>query len=195
MSSRILSRVMLLCGAAVLLAALLVVLLGRTAQPVILTQPMGATTQARAFLEELKAGDLSAAGQRIWGKPRMEQPEFDAQYIAALWDDYWQNFDYTWQGECYATDAGICRKVTLSLLDVPQMIAAIETQCAEKRTAGLSAAEALDQAAAQVLAQPERPVVSRELTLTLVCRDGQWQIVPDSALNDVLCGGFDGKEH
>ena len=48
----------------------------------------------------------------------------------------------------------------------------------------------LTQALTEVLTEQE-PTVTRKVTLKLVNQDGQWWVVPDAALLEVLSGGLD----
>ena len=48
--------------------------------------------------------------------------------------------------------------------------------------------EVLSQAVVQALAE-DGQLVTRDVTLNLICRDGQWWAVPDQALLQAISGG------
>lgn len=206
-----LSRTFALLGAALLIAAAAIAFGARNTPARLLGTPEEAQAVTRELMEDLTRGDLASAGALLSGQPVLENtPELGSAYAATLWSAYWDSFQYTFAGDCYAGDTGLCRDVTVMALDIPALLPAVESayQTLLPKLAAQSGANALDadggyqeefvlqvlgQAAEQALSA-QTPTRSWQLTLNLAYRDGQWWIANDADLTNILSGGLTGKE-
>lgn len=206
-----LSRTFALLGAALLIAAAAIAFGARNTPARLLGTPEEAHAVTQALMEDLSRGDLASAGTLLSGQPVLENsPELSSAYATTLWSAYWDSFQYTFAGDCYAGDAGLCRDVTVTVLDIPALLPVIESQYLTllPKLAAQASADALNpdggyreefvlqvlgQAAEQALSA-QTPTRSWQLTLNLAYRDGQWWIANDADLTNILSGGLTGKE-
>lgn len=206
-----LSRVLTFLGAALLIVTAAIAFGSRNASPRLLSTPEEARDVPQELMEDLSRGDLAAAGLLLSGQPALENaPDLGSGYADVLWNAYWDSFQYAFSGDCYAGDNGLCRDVTITVLDIPALLPSIESayQALLPQLAVAAGSDALDsdggyredfvlqvleRSATEALAA-QLPTQSRTLTLCLACRDGQWQIAGDKTLTDILSGGLTGKE-
>lgn len=206
-----LSRLLTILGAALLIATAALAFGCRNASARLLGAPEEARDVTQELMENLSRGDLAAAGLLLSGQPALENaPDLGSGYADVLWRAYWDSFQYTFAGDCYAGDNGLCRDVTVTMLDIPSLLPSIEStyQALLPKLAAEAGSNALDtdggyredfvlqvleRSATEALAA-ELPTQSRTVTLNLVYRDGQWQIAGDKNLTNILSGGLTGKE-
>lgn len=205
------SRVLTFLGAALLILTAAIAFGSRNASPRLLNAPEEARVVTQELMEDLSRGDLAAAGLLLSGQPVLENtPDLGGGYADVLWNAYWDSFQYAFAGDCYAGDNGLCRDVTVTVLDIPALLPSMEStyQTLLPKLAAAAGSDALDssggyredfvlqvleRSATEALAA-QLPTQSRTLTLRLACRDGQWQISCDKNLTDILSGGLTGKE-
>ena len=166
-----------------------------------------AEERMEAWLDAVCLGDYTAAGGMMYGQPDLlSDEEFSSSLAATLWDAFGDSFSYAFSGECYATDTGLARDVTITALDIAQLAAALEERAQpllEQRASeaedkseiydaddGYSEAflmDVLHEAAVQLL-EEDTLLASKTVTLNIVCQDGQWWIVPKRDLINVISG-------
>lgn len=206
-----LSRIFALLGGALLLLTAVIAFGSRNASARLLSTAEEAQTVTGELMEDLRCGDLTAAGQLLYGQLPLENtPELGSAYAESLWQAYWDSFQYTFSGDCYAADTGLCRDVTVMVLDIPALLPAIEgayqtllPQLAAEANGNVLDSDGgyredfifqvLDQATRQVLAD-QCSTRSWNLTLNLAYRDDRWWVVGNADLNNILSGGLTGKE-
>lgn len=181
----------------------------RNAAPVLLGTAEQADARTEALMEAVCQQDYASAEALLVGNPSLTPERETANALSrVLWEAYGDSLSYAFTGSCHASGDGLSRYVTVTMLDIPAVLETLQAQSSRlltsKAAADLEAAydesgtyreefvmEVLAEAAQQLL-EAEAPLTSRELTLQLVCRNGQWLIQPDSALTDVLSGGMGG---
>lgn len=200
-----------LLGAVLLAAAVMLCFrsLDRPAQ--LLAQPDGALECSEELMEALCRGDYAAAGKRMYGQPNLGVDRDPADPVGVLlWDAFVDSIAYEFAGECYATDSGLARDVTVTALDFSSVTGALKERSRvllEQRVAqaeDLTAIydqqnnyqedfvmEVLYDAACQAL-QEDAQLVRYELTLSLVCQQEQWWVMPEQALLKVISGAVAG---
>lgn len=175
----------------------------------LLTSSENAETLAEDFMEAICRGDYSAAGSMMYGQPDLGTDRESAYAFGTiLWDAFTDSLSYEFSGECYATDSGIARDVTITALDISAVMDPLKesTQTLlQKRAAAeedLSKVydennnyqeafvmDVLCDAVSQVLAE-NNYLTSWKVTLKLVYRDGQCWIMPEQALICAISGGI-----
>lgn len=182
-------------------------LLNRNAETKIRELPQGAVFCADGFLQALNDGDLEAVAQMIYGQPDLGfagNPE--AAETAAVWNAFVESIDFEYTGEWQVADQGLSRKATVTTMDVgsiletlPELAQALVNQriaSAQELTevydeSGSFREELVDgilqQALQQTLSQ-DTVVITREVMIKFVNRDGAWWVVPDQALLHALSG-------
>lgn len=178
--------------------------------PVRMTEtPEGAVQCAETLQEAISAGDYAAIGNCLYGQPDLGMDgQIGDPMALEIWNLYEDNLAFAFQGDCYALDTGIFRDATVTYLEIPSVTENLQTRSHALLTQKVEAAtdmtelydesgefredlvtqvmyEALDQACAE-----DARTVTKEMTLELICRDGQWWVVPDTALLQALSGGL-----
>ncbi len=207
---RILSLILAFLGTALLIGTGILAFAGRNMPVMLPSVPAEAQEAAEAFAEEINAGDLESLEKRIYGAPELEG-EFENPVLTLLWQAYTQSFSWTFSGDWYATDSGICRTGQVTALDIPAILPEVESiyqellpQRAQETQAELVYGEdggyepdfvlaVLAEATRQVL-EKEPQQVQRQLTLTMIYADGDWYVQPDGALLELFSGELSGKE-
>lgn len=178
-------------------------------EPVKLAQvPQEAAQCASQVMDALAVGDFSAASKGMYGQPELGGEEVPSDAASALvWDAFLHSISYEFTGNCYATDTGLARKVSVTALDIPSVMENLDARAHALLSQKVASAtdmaqlydennnfrpelieQVLSEALSQALAQ-DAQTVTREVTLGLVCREERWWVVPDAALLQLLSGG------
>lgn len=170
--------------------------------------PAGAVECAEALRSAISAGDYGAISAVLYGQPDLGADRKPTEETGIMiWDAFAASVSFEWKGDCYATDTGIVRDAVIKSMDIPGTMQALDGKAHSLLTARVEAAtdmtelydehnnfredlvqDVLREAVVRVLAE-DAQLVTREVTLQLVCRDGRWWVVPDSALLQMLTGG------
>lgn len=181
------------------------------ASPALLAAPEDALNQSEAMMEAVARGDFADAASRMQGQPDLGADREPADEVGKMiWAAFLDSIRYEFTGECYATDSGVARDVTVETLDISGVTASLRQRSQTLLNQRVAAAEDVEQiydengdyredfvmevlhdAARQALAE-DGVTVSREMTLNLVYRQGQWWVVPDGALLAAISGGIAG---
>lgn len=207
---KLLSFLFTFLGVALLAGTAILAFLGRTMPVALPYVPVEAQKEAKAFAVEINEGNLESLKNRIYGTPELEG-EFDNPVLTVLWEAYRESFSWDFTGAWYASDSGLRCDASVTVLDIPTLLPQVDNvyqdllpQKAEELAAeqvygedgGYDAdfvLQVLADATRQVL-ESSQPQVQREMTLTMICRDGNWYVRPDSALLELFSGSFTGKE-
>lgn len=210
MMKKVLSFLFTFLGVVLLAGTAILAFMGRTMPVALPYVPVEAQKEAKAFAVEINEGNLESLKNRIYGTPELEG-EFDNPVLTVLWEAYTKSFSWNFTGAWYASDSGLCCDASVTALDIPALLPQVETvyqellpQKAEELAAeqvygedgGYDAdfvLQFLADATRQVL-ESSQPQVQREMTLTMICRDGNWYVRPDSALLELFSGSFTSKE-
>lgn len=195
-------------GAVLAVAALLICLTQRSAEPKLLGKAEGAEECARAMMECISRGDYAGASAYLYGTPSLGT-DAQRQTPAAqlIWNAFVTSLECKSQGGCYATSSGLAQDYTVSSLDIPGM-----TQELKQRSAGVLKARVdaedditrvyddnwryqedfiqsvLEEAAREAVAVGT--TVQHSVTVQLVFEGNQWWVVPDEALISAISGGI-----
>lgn len=170
--------------------------------------PAGAVECAETLMDAINAGDYVAASQVMYGQPDLGVDRKPAEEAGVMiWDAFIGSISYEFKGGCYATDSGIARDATITAMDIPSVTAALSQHAHALLTARVESAEdmaelydeennfredlvadVLREAVVRALAE-NAELVTRDVTLNLICREGQWWVVPDQALLQAISGG------
>lgn len=162
----------------------------------------------KACMDAIARGDYDTAGSMMLGTPALQsEVEPENALSALLWDAYRSSITYEFAGECSATDSGLTRTVTITALDIPGVMqvlkerseSLLKQQASETDTDAVLdendqyreefAMDVLCDGATAILEEGSH-TTSWEITLNLVHQDGQWWILPEQALMDILAGGM-----
>ena len=163
---------------------------------------------ARSVLSALEDGDLSAVEAYLYGKPALGLDREPATAEGKqLWNAYRDSIAVTAQEDCYGEGTSIYQTAQVTAMDITGTLSQLENRAAALLRQELESAEdpaaLLDengsvngtlkdricgQALTDVLA--EAKTVTRQITFQLIEKDGQWWVLPDKALLEVLSGGL-----
>lgn len=210
-NKKILSVLFAALGAALAAGALTTCLGALNAEPVLLKAPEAALETAQTVMDAVCRGDYEAAGGMMYGSPDLGASREPADEVGVLlWDAFVDSISYELTGECYATDSGVAQDVRVTSLDLSSVTAVLRERAQTLLTQRVEDAEDAEQvydengdyredfvmdvlydAAVQAL-EEDAAYSQRDITLNLVCRQGQWWVVPDQALLSAISGGVAG---
>ena len=195
----------LLLGALVLACCVF----GRTMEPKMLFPSDGAARCAEALMDRLCRGDYAGASACCLGNPALD-PAPRTETEKQLWQAFSDSLEYTLVGSSYATAQGVAQDVTFRSLLLPSVTrnlrqraeTLLERRVAEAKTMAevyeenLSYREDFLQAvlndAVKEAIEEDGCSLEQTLTLQLTCDRGRWQVMPDAALLNAVCGGIPG---
>lgn len=177
------------------------------AEPILLEVPEAAENRALSMMDALCRGDYAAVSGALYGQPELGMDREAADPVGALFHAaYEESLVYEQVRPCYATNSGVAMDVRVTALDISSLTAALRQrsqQLLEQRVAEAGdisqvydengeyredvVMEVLYDAAEQVLAGGAS--VTKEVTLECVYENGQWWIVPEDTLLEIIgCG-------
>ena len=195
----------LLLGASVLACCVL----GGTMEPKMLFASDGAARCAEALMDRLCRGDYAGASACCLGNPALN-PAPRTETEKQLWQAFTGSLEYSLAGSSYATAQGVAQDVTFRSLLLPGVTrnlrqraeTLLERRVAEAKTMAevyeedLSYREDFLQAvlndAVKEAIEEDGCSLEQTLTLQLTCDRGRWQVMPDAAWMNAVCGGIPG---
>lgn len=207
--TRFLSAIFALVAAVAAAAAVYLGFAYKNSEPILLTPPLAAKSQAVALMNDLCKGDFEGVSERLLGNPTLGLDREAAEDVGSLiWDSYVESLSYELVGTCYATDSGLAQDVKLTCLDMSSVTANLQQRSQvllEERVASAKNASEIydenneyrEEFVMNVLCDATRDALEEdaeettmELTLNLSYVDGQWWVVADSQLVDAISGGI-----
>lgn len=195
----------LLLGASVLACCVF----GRTMEPKMLFPSDGAARCAEALMDRLCRGDYAGASACCLGNPALD-PAPRTETEKQLWQAFSDSLEYTLVGSSYATAQGVAQDVTFRSLLLPGVTrnlrqraeTLLERRVAEAKTMAEVYEEDLsyrEDFLRAVLSDAVKEAIEEDgcsleqtLTLQLTCDRGRWQVTPDAAWMNAVCGGIPG---
>jgi len=205
--ARFFSYVFAVFGFLLLLGSIALCLLSLNAPVRVLELPREAVRVSEAFAQALNEGDLTAAAQYVYGQPDLGAEGAPAdQETAAVWDAFLSSISFEYTGKCHAADSGLSRTASVTVLDISSVTEKLPERAQSLVNQKIASAESitevydeeghfreelvgeiLQQALQQCLSQ-DAGMITREVTVKLINRDGKWWVVPDQALLQALSG-------
>ena len=203
------SAVFGLLGTVVLVASMGLCLSSLNRETRVVEVPEGAMTCAESFVLAVDTGDLSGAGRMMYGQPDLGMDGEPAEKSGRIiWKAFLDSISCELTGEYYLDGAVICRTGTVTALDIPSATQNLQPRFRALLTERMEQAEDMTElydenndfradlleelmaeAVSQAL-QEDAQTSTREITLEMIRRDGQWWVVPDQALLATLGGGL-----
>ncbi len=199
-------------GAVLMLGTVVLCLVSRNADVQLVNLPDAAVECSEQLRKALEDGDYRAAGNLMYGQPDLGADQEPENAVGSLlWDAFTDSFSCAFRGSCYATDAGIFRDASITVLDIAGVTDVLTERARDLLEQRAEQAEDKSQlydeqnnfreelisevileAAAQALAE-DAQTVTYDVTLNLICRDDQWWVVPDQTLLLAISGGVTGR--
>ena len=196
-----------LAGTVLMAGAIAVCLMSLDAPVKIVEYPQAALERSEEMMDAVEKGDFTTAAKYMYGQPDLGADRSAEDAVGQLvWAAFVDSIGCEFQGECYATDSGIARKASITTLDISSVTVNLRERSQKLLSERVEAAtdvtelyngdefredvvmEVLKQAVAQALREDAK-AVSRDVTMNLIYRDGQWWVVPDQALLKAISGG------
>ena len=194
-----------------LVAAALAVYIGANftdREPILLTPPTVARSKVVAMMDAVCANDYGTAAGIIYGTPDLGINREAADPVGVLiWEAFESSVSYELVGECTPTATGVAQKVNVSYLDIASVTDGLQERFRTLLQQRVAAAEDVEEIydennnyrpdfvdgvvtdAAREALREDGEYVETELTVELVCIRGQWWILPDQTLMQVISGG------
>lgn len=204
------SAIFALLGTAVAVLAVLLCLGSLNREPRLLQVPGAAVDRVDALFQAVCNDDYPAAAALLYGQPELgaQHPEEEEGVSTYIWDAFVDSMGYELVGDCYAAGGGIAQQVQVSYLDITSVTGSLRERSRALLQQRMEQAEDVSEiydennefrqdfvdavvaeAAREALRQDAR-YVETELTVNLVFQGGQWWILADDALMQVLSGGI-----
>ncbi len=171
--------------------------------------PEAAVACADAFGSAVEAKEFETAQNLIYGQPDLGLEGVPTDALTKMaWDLVQLNLEFSWEGDCYLQDAVLYRDATVRYMEAASVTDTLPIRAHALLTQQVEAATDMEQlydeigefredliddvlkaALTQALLEDVRSVTTK-VTVQLVHRDGQWWIVPDTALLTALSGGL-----
>lgn len=203
-----LSTLFALLGVILLIATVALSFATRNTPTLLVRTSPKATQCTQDFMDAIECEDYAAAGALLAGQPQLDPASESGSALSdLLWEAYHSTFSYEFTSECYATETGLCRDVRITALDIPAVASILEERTPkllEQRVATTDGnlvydennnyredfvMDVLHDCTASILAK-EQPCTSWDITLHLDFQDGQWQILPEPVLLNVISGSM-----
>lgn len=179
------------------------------AEPVLTSNPVEAENRIQEFMDAVCDADYDKVSACIAGNPSLGlSREASDEVGVLLWNAFTDSLSYTLVDDCYATDAGLAQKVSLTCLDISSVTGVLKERSQallEQRVAEAEDAteiydenneyredfvmDVLYDAAVGAL-NTDAQQITTEFTVNLVYQDDQWMVVSDNTLLDAITGGI-----
>lgn len=195
-------------GMMLLMGSVALCLFSLNATPRVTELPQGAVLCSETLGDAVTGGDYAALEACIYGQPKLGLTGEPAEELAAMvWELARLNLEFSWKGECYVREGTFCRDASVTYLDVSSMLEKLPTRAHALLTMRVEAAtdmeqlydstgefrqELVDEVLKAALTQcclEDVQSVTADVTVELICRDGQWWALPDRQLLTALSGG------
>lgn len=167
-----------------------------------------ANALAQSVLSALDDGDLFTVGAYLYGKPALGLDREPATAEGKqLWNAYRDSIAVNTEEKCYGEGTNIYQTAQVTYMDIAQTLLGLDRRAGELLQQKLDAEEEpaalLDEngevpqtlkdalraeALAEVLADAK--TLTTQITFQLIEKDGQWWVLPDQALMDILSAGL-----
>ena len=205
--ARFFSCIFAVIGSLLLLGSMGFLLLNQDAPVRVRELPREAVAVSEAFAQALNAGDLEAAAQLMYGQPDLGVSEVpEAPESALIWEAFRGSMSFAWSGECTVEQSGLVYSGSITTLDVSAVLGQLPQRTQALIDQKIASTEDLTQLydeenkfreelteeilreALQQTLSLDAQTLTREVTVRLVNRDGQWWVVPHQNLLQILTG-------
>jgi hypothetical protein len=179
------------------------------AAPVLAETPDAAMRQAEQLLDALCAGDYAGVEERLHGQILLglDRPASDTAGIM-IREAFEDSLSYEFAGACYATDNGLARDVVFTYLDLDSVTEGLGQRSRTLLEQRIAEAEDMSEIydekneyredfvmaalhdAVKAALEEDAKMTTVRIALNLVYEDGQWWVLPERPLLDVISGGI-----
>lgn len=200
-----LSLIFAVLGMVILLGSTLFCLTSLNSDAIMISTPAAAQDRSEDLMTAIASGDYTAASGCLYGQVDLganREPSDDLGLL--IWSAFEDSFTYEFIGDCYATTTGVARDLWITTLDLASVNLNLSQRVVELAEAseeeiydqeGNIQQDLLHQLLLDALAESldqDSSTVTQKLQLNMVYQNGQWWVVPDAALLQVISGGVAG---
>lgn len=182
------SRIFTLVGLALCLLTLWITFANLDSVPVMLKTPKGATQNVESLMDALCTGDYETVRAHLYGNPDLglnQQPQTEAaRLIQPL---YRESLSYEILHDPCVSDSGLSVCVAVASLDASRLAEMLAQKVMELPEDAAALPESWNQALAEI-PQMSYPQTTHTITLNLANAEGQWWILPEKPLLQVISG-------
>lgn len=151
------------------------------------TNPEEIPDTANAVMNSVQTGDWYTLEDIVWGNARLS-PEIGETGSAEeiIYTAYRKSLLWTCDESFDIRNEYVTQKITVTCLDIPAVTEAI-TGILSESVLNTEEYPVLLSAAEEVL-KSDPPMKQHEISLTFLCENGQWLLVPNNALLALLSG-------
>lgn len=199
-----------LLGTAIGVVTVLLCLQSLDRKPMIVQTPDNAVAQLERMMNAVCENDYAGASALIYGTPDLgADPESCDPVSAVIWEAFVGSLEYSLVGDLQATDKGVSQQIHLRYMDVISLTDALQERSRtllEKRIEEADRMEdiydenndfrqdfvdAVVAEAAAAAVKQDAKYLEKDLTVSLAYTNGQWWVLADEALIQVLSGGME----
>ena len=176
----------ILAGLVLSLAAIAVVMTGLAGQ-VLVTDAEGISLAADNVMHCIQDGDWEELTSAVSGAPELSfQTGEENTAEDLIWDAYRQSLQWSCKDGYEVQGGQVIQQVTVNCLNISELTKQLRE--AMRQTEDNTASDHGLKAAAEEVLHRDMPMVQKEIRMCFVRTDGQWKLVPDSALLALLSG-------
>lgn len=208
---RVMFGLLTVLGMALAVGTIWIVIQAVQASPVMLTRPQAAARRAEELMNAVCSGDYETASDMLYGTPNLgARPENSSPAVDLLWDAFLDSLEYDFLGDCYASDTGVAIDVRIRSLDVSGVMEGLDSRAQALLNQRIETAEdsaeiydekndyrqelvteILQEAVRQALEENKR-YLEQTISLSMVFQGGEWWVMPEAGLLNVLSGSGPG---
>lgn len=196
-------------GTAVMVGAIGLCLVSLDAPTRMEETPEGAVACAEALETAISQRAYSDLENCLYGQPQLGLTGEPKEELARMvWDLVQRNLEFSWEGDYYLHDGVLCRDARVRYLDAASVTRNLQTRAHALLTLRVEEAtdmaelygedgefrqELVEEVLKAALTQgclEDVQSVTADVTIKLVCREGQWWALPEEALLTALSGGL-----
>ena len=199
------SLIFALLGISILVGSAFFCLTSLNSNAIMVQTPAAAQACSEDLMAAIASGDYAAASGKLYGQVDLGAGREPSDDLGALiWDAFEDSITYEFIGDCYATTTGVARDLWVTSLDLASVNLNLSQRVVELAEAsdeeiydqdGNIQQDLLHQLLLDALAgalDQDSSTVTQKLQLNMVYQNGQWWVVPDAALLQVISGGVAG---
>lgn len=196
-------------GSVLMAGAVIFCLLSLDAPVKITEYPQEAMDRAEALLECVETGDFAGVSEILYGQPDLGVNREPGDEVGKMvWDAFLDSLSCEIKGKCYASDKGLVCDAVVTGMDITSVMDKLTERTHALLTQRIEQATEMEELydeennfrpelitqvlhqAVELTIREDGKLVSRDVTMELVYRDGQWWVVPDRALLQAISGGL-----
>ena len=204
--SKALSAIFALCGVLAVGVVIYICVHFADALPILTFEPDEPKSRVSDMMDCVCSGDFTKAQSYMLTNPNLGMKDPDDEIAAIIWEAFLDSMSYSFSGECQPTEDGLTQKIAFQCLDITSITASLRERSQALLTQRVEEAEDVSEIydenneyRADVVRQmlllavndalkEDAKMQTTEVSIDLKYQEGQWWIIADQELLDVLFG-------